>query len=231
MKILLVSDMHGKNPSRLVKDMENRGVEKVVFLGDYDTPEILRETMQTELIKNFIVGNHDLHYIYEIRIDGKTMEGSYLNYARQWDKNPSEKKFIENAIKGKSFNAGLTLEQKIEDGGKIAYCHGGIILKNSSEDEILDGLWQRMNSIENIKINFDKMEKQKYDILFRGHDHSASTIILNGFNNQMGRTLDNKINLLKGNRYIVSIGSFYYGDYAIFDSKTREIEHRNRRDD
>lgn len=231
MKILLVADMHGKRPLNFVRQMMDRKIEQVVFLGDYDTPEILRQIRQTDLMKSFVVGNHDLHYIYEMQIEGKTMEKSYIDYANLWDINFREKKFIEDAIRGKSFDAGLTIEQKIEDGSKIAYCHGGIIEKSSSESEIIKGIWQRMNSIESIRINFNKMKKQKYKILFRGHDHHSATIVLNESNGLMGKSIENKIKLLNENRYIVSVGSFYYGNYAIFDSKNREIEYRNRRDD
>ena len=231
MKILLVADSHGKRPLNFVRQMMDRKIEQVVFLGDYDTPEVLKDLIEIDLRKKFIVGNHDFHYVYGIGIEGHMMENTDVGYTNLWGKNPEEKKFILDAVCGKILNAGLTLEEEIEEGIKIAYSHGGIVDEINSKQKIIDSLWQRAKYPEDVKINFEKMAEKNYKILFRGHDHEHSTIVLNGSNGLMGKSIENKIKLFNGNRYIVSVGSFYYGDYAIFDSTTREIEYRNRGDD
>jgi len=231
MKTLLIADTHGKNPSNFIRQMIDKKIEQVVFLGDYDTPKILKRSKEIELRKKIIVGNHEFHYVYGVELRGNLMESSSNSYVSLWDENPLEKKFILDAILGKITYAGLTLEEEIEDGSKIAYCHGGIVSKNSSRTEIVESIWQRAKCPEDIEINFKKMKEKNYSILFRGHDHEHFTIFLNGLSSLIGKSIENKIKLLNGNRYIVSVGSFYYGDYAIFDSKSREIEYRNRGDD
>jgi len=222
-KILLIADMHGENPVGIVKQSREE-VEQVVFLGDYDTPEIVRELRKLRIKKRFIVGNHDLHYVNGLEISGPLMTMPWQKYVKLWKNNPNEKKFIERAIMGESKNAGLILEDKLEDGIKIAYCHGGIV------DNGLDAsryVWQRMFSEENIMENFSKIIEEDYWILFRAHDHTSAVISLREKPARLEYPIGERIKLAKTKRHIVKIGPFYYDNYAIFDSNTGILEYKD----
>ena len=222
MKTIFISDMHGRDPSYLVrKERRENGIEQAVFLGDYDTPEVLRELRKIKIPKKFVVGNHELHYAYDLELMSPLMGKSWEEYVELWQKNPRELKFIEEAIKGRK-DAGLILEDKLGK-RKIVYCHGGIIDEGSPDSDAPGYVWQRMFDERTIVNTFAKMIEKKYWALFRGHDHSGTILGLNKYHN-LTHPEGWKVKLENENRYIINIGAFYHGDYAILDSSKKTLE-------
>jgi predicted phosphodiesterase len=231
MKTLIIADMHGKNPAGLVKQEQKESwIDDAVFLGDYDTPGVLRELRKLRIPKKFIVGNHDLHYVYELEIGGPTMSLSWEEYSKLWDKNPKEKDFIEDSIVGRKKNAGLILEDRLETGKTICYCHGGIVDSGSPESDAPGYVWQRMYSDDNLMMNFLKMIEKNYWVLFRGHDHCSTVSSLRKKPAKLYTRLGEKIKLEKSRLHIATVGAFFNGDYALFDSKTGILEYKNTGD-
>jgi predicted phosphodiesterase len=228
MKTLLITDMHGRSPVELVRqERKESGIEQAVFLGDYDTPEVLRDLRRLKIKKKFVIGNHDLHYAYGLEIDGPNMNMSWREYVRLWNQNPKERDFIKSAVSGERQSSGLILEDIFEKETKIAYCHGGIVNFETLDSTALEYVWQRMHSGETALMNFFRMIEKNYWIMFRGHDHCSAVTSLNKKPAKLEYSADRKIKLAKNKLHIASIGSFFYGDYAIFDPKTRVLEHKN----
>ncbi len=218
--------MHGENPSELVKAEQKRGIGKVVFLGDYDTPDVLRDLRKLRIPKKFLVGNHDYHYLKNIGISSSLMRNSVGEYSRIWHSNHEQTAFLEKAIAGKGKNSGITLQEKLDNGKTIAYCHGG--LRFEDDDYPLDTLWRRMiYSSEQVVKTFLQMEQEDYWILFRGHDHHPNVISLNKKPAKIETPIGEKLRLSKNKRHIVTIGSFYHGNYATFNSEDGILEHKN----
>ncbi len=220
--------MHGEDPSGLVEKEEKvSGINKAVFLGDYDTPDILRNLRNLKIKKKFIIGNHDLHYVYGLGIIGSTMKYSWEEYASLWNRNPKEKDFIEKAIIKTRRNSGLILEDKLESGEKIVYCHGGIVDSGSPDSDAPGYVWQRMYSKENALMNFLRMREKDYWTIFRGHDHSSFVIDFKEKLKKIEKCFKNKITLAKNNLHIVNVGAFFNGDYALFDEDARILKFKN----
>ncbi len=227
MKTLLLADMHGEDPCGLILEEKKKGIEQVVCLGDYDTPEVLRNIRKLDMPAKFVLGNHDLHYVYKQAISSQKMRFSWREYADLWDKSPLEKRFIEGALAGKRKNAGLVLTDKFEKDKQIVYCHAGILDLKSEHRDIPECVWERMLTEKNLLNTFSKMYTLNYWTLFRGHD---DTSIVETFNIHQCRIEDcweNKVKLAKDKIHIASVGSFYHGDYALFDSDTQVLEYKN----
>jgi len=226
MKYLIVSDMHGESPVDCIqREIKENGIGKLVCLGDYDTPEVLREIRKIRIPKILTVGNHDLHYVYELGISSPIMKLSAPDYADLWNNNPQEKEFIEDAIAGRKKNAGLIVEAN-QGGRKIAYAHASLVDAGSPDSDVYGYVWQRLYTEEAVVMNFAKMIQENYWILFRGHDMGTSALALNK-DKKIEYPNGEKIMLEPEKRYIITTGEFYYGNYVVFDSKEKTIEFKN----
>lgn len=225
MKIMLMTDMHGENPREAIdREQKDTKLDKIVFLGDYDTPEVVRDLRKIKTKKNFVVGNHELHYIFGLEIRGTLMKGSWKDYVALWKRNPREYGFMEDLM---IYGNGFILEDILEDKRKIAYCHGGIVDSDSPDSDAPGYVWQRMYSEENLVANFAKMIEKKYCVLFRGHDHCSAVASLDKKTGKVTTPVGERVKLAKNKRHIVSVGAFYHGDYALFDSQTRYVDFKN----
>jgi predicted phosphodiesterase len=217
MKILLISDMHGKSPRDLVENLE---FDEAVFLGDYDTPQVLKDLLTLDLRKKFLVGNHELHYVWNLGIT--TSNGiPWQKYAELWKQNTEEFEFIENAAEGKIPNAGFILEDNL-NGRRVCYCHASIVDSGSPDSDAPGYIWQEMNSNKSSEMNFNRMRKIGYNLMFRGHAHQE--FVKRAGNNGIETLFEKKLELPKNNLHIVSVGAFVNGNYALFDSTTGIVE-------
>jgi hypothetical protein len=210
---------------------ENK-VERAVFLGDYDTPEVVRGLCKLRIPKKFVVGNHDWHYIEDLYISGPTMSMPQAEYTALWNerKNSKERKFISDAMdcRNRKANAGVILEDKL-CGKKVAYAHASLVDHGSPDSDAPGYVWGRMYNAETVYLNFMEMMKRDYWIFFRGHDPSSSI----GSIPMKGKLNAKEINglfkfkthakLSKNRRYIITLPAFCEGGYAFFDTRTREI--------
>jgi len=227
--------MHGLSPVKLVKrEIKNNGVEKLVCLGDYDTPEVLRDIRRLKLPKVLIVGNHDFHYVHNLGIRSENMHGSWEEYVKLWIKNPTEKSFIERAIKGNSIKrrntcSGLVVED-IFDRLKVSYSHASIVDGGSPVSEAPGYVWARFRDSLNILQNFVRMNERNIGIMFRGHDHISYSggVPINGLTEARNIndlfSMARAVVLDKNKRYIISVGAFIDAEYALFDTNSMRLE-------
>lgn len=229
MKTIFISDMHGQSPAFIVqREMKESGIEKAVFLGDYDTPEVLREIRKLRLKKVFVVGNHDYHYMFGYGVSSDMMQASADDYAQLWKRNPRERDFILNAIKRWTKSSGVIVEDKF-NGEKAVYAHASLVDIDSCDRDVPDYVWNRIiRSNESMLLNFLRMKEKNYRFFFRGHDHY--NVVFSSYDGNLGGSLSSSADrqiLETEKRHIISVGSFYYGDYALFDDRTGELEFRN----
>ena len=226
-KLLLIADMHGENPSGLVREeIKNSGIERVIFLGDYDTPAVLRELRKLRIPKKFLVGNHDYHFVNEMGISGQFMNGlSASDYFELWNDSPREKKFIEKEIQR---NPLLCLEEELPF-GKVAYAHASLVDAGSPDSDAPGYVWGRMNDINQVLLNFAKMKEKNYSIFFRAHDHDLQGVLT--FNPKAENCFEylagDRIRLQKSRRHIVNVGAFVGGSYTVFDDKSGDVHFWN----
>jgi predicted phosphodiesterase len=230
MKNIIITDMHGEDPSELViREQRESGIERAIFLGDYDTPKIFEKVRKLKIPKILVAGNHDLHYIYGLEIGAPYMTQSWQGYVKEWDKFPRQKEFMEKLILGKVPNAGVIVETK---SGKrnVVYCHASIVDSGSPDSDAPGYVWQRMHSEENMLLNFLKMMEKNYWVMFRGHDHYSMVSSLRKNPARIETPIKEKLRLAKNRLHIVTVGPFLNGDYALFDDKSGYLEFKNTGD-
>ncbi|MBT3397675.1 metallophosphoesterase [archaeon] len=238
MKIALLSDFHGISPiekaEALVRD---EGVERVVFMGDYDDPSILEEIIQVSfpvdgLKKVILVGNHDVDFAFGRNVYSHGLEHSQEEYFELWGDNPSGD-FVRGA--SEVFDGilhGVKVIHRFDQ--NYVYVHGALI-GDPVYPMDLPETWGRLiddgttgfSGERRLMCNFNEMIKQDYDVMFRGHDH-----IFRAFSVPRGDSVhslsamtsfsDEGV-LWKDRRHIVSVGAFCERRYAIFDDETRKL--------
>ncbi len=240
---MFISDMHGASP---VVDIQNEiasgGIEKLVCLGDYDTPEILRELLRLDIPKKLVVGNHDYGYVKNTEVKSIEMgKKTFKDYVALWDQQEFlfERNFIASASDEKdlSRNAGLILNDVL-CGEKVSYAHCGFIDVVNPFSEFPECLRTRMHwvrdSEKNIVANFERMQEDDTWILFRGHEHTPLVFsIYRNFPAECTNIDDSATFRVHGGiilnpkqNYIISVGAFIEGQYAIFDTDNRKLEFR-----
>lgn len=225
MKTLLLTDAHGRQVSDFIQEQREReGIERVVFLGDYDTPQVVREIRKLDIPKIMIIGNHDYYFAKGGYWYSPMQTLSEEKYMELWDNAQSEKDFLLEALQGNCQNAGVKVSEKIRK-RTLTYVHGSLWYKPQEDD--LQGnipyLWGRIRSREDAEKIFPIMQKQHIWVLFKGHDHNHRLFIKDKMGILGGELGTDNWNLKNDKRYIVSIGPWKEGEYAIFDSDKRSI--------
>ncbi len=250
MKTLLITDMHGKDPSRLIRRVvEKEGIERLVVLGDLDTPEVLKSIRDSvkSLGLDFIytVGNHEYNFVRHWGLSSTNMvkdikvprNGKLENalhtksadeYFSEWDDETEQKDFVLIASINRGMDSkryGLIVPKK-----EIVYAHASLVDTDRTEKDSPDIIWGRLlKNNKKLTENFKAMEEiDDFRLFFRGHDHvpsvrcSADGKYIRYFDELSGKY---KLNL-EDMRSIVTVGAFIEGKYAIYDSEKQEIDFR-----
>jgi len=222
-----MSDFHGKSPVQLVERLQNSGVERAVFLGDYDNPQILKEILKLEIDKIVLIGNHDYEFASGDEVYSQLLEMPSHKYPLWWRDCPDEQRFVLGCYKIRQGRKKGIKVVRGSDNGKIVYVHGALVSKGgfSTPHEV----WARMILDKSKIANFKEMQRKNYWVLFHGHDHERKVLTLD-----KGESAENfqdlnwrNFKLDAGKRYIIGIGGFWFGDYALFDDETLNLEFRN----
>lgn len=230
MKTLLFTDSHGRDPTELIDwAVKAEGIEKLVSLGDLDTPDVLRKFLQKATQHNLsyrlAIGNHDYHYVVKHWGTGSHEEARYSasDAISDWDMSPIEKQFILNANEGKNPYAGLIVPDN-----EIVYAHAS--LQDVPSDEVsgvTDIVWGYLfKSAAKIDANFEEMARRDdFRLFFRGHDHQNNLFTPEGnfTGDYFGYWGKYKIDI-ENARTIVTVGAFLDGKFALYDSKTQEVD-------
>jgi predicted phosphodiesterase len=224
MKNLIFSDAHGKSIKLLLEKAKQEGIERVIGLGDYDTPEVLRELLASKFQRIVVVGNHDYHYIRGLPITGELMKGDLEDYALRWFNTP-ERKYLEEAINKPNQTRGLVVVREIK-GRKIAFSHSSLTGEIDLEIGFPLCFWNRIVSQISAREEFKLMQAKKISILFRGHDHYSGCYTHQDKKEPqlVERLFKSQINLEPDARHIVCVGAYHHGEYCIFDDETLSLK-------
>lgn len=225
MKTLLLADLHTEKASKLVHAIaREEDIGTLAFLGDVDTPEVLKNLINSARQNNlrliYTPGNHEYHFANcEKGIIG------WQPYARIWKDFPKEKQFVKDASKINASDKSLIVADN-----EIVYAHASLVDGPSiTNPQVSDIMWGRLQTSNDLlALNFKKMkELDDFRLFFRGHDHAsaiytydANTVKkLDDFRGKFSLDLENSI-------VIATIGAFFQGQYAIYDSEKQKIDFR-----
>lgn len=201
MKNLLLADLHRIEPFELIKKLRKQGrIDRVVCLGDYDSPEMIEGLLELDMPKVILPGNHD----YPLLVDAVKLERGiavnkqtypdYLPYYREsyWAavrkivENPKLREFanrfvLDSKNSGReNYNPERRLEhsEQTARGDRIIYVHSSIFDSETLDEEFQENyqLWERMfgffanNAKQVIEGNLREMQTRGCSVLFRGHD-------------------------------------------------------------
>jgi predicted phosphodiesterase len=239
MRILYLSDFHGKSPLELIKrQYKENNISRVVSLGDYDNPKILEDLIDLKsdlkIDMRFLVGNHDQGVVKGLSFSS-ILSPDFDTLYSQWKSQNRARSFIQEslAVGAKGRKKGTKIVERI-NGQKAVYAHGSLLW----EDAIYNNLiWGRLDSYENlakVQSNLSIMKKKGYWALFRGHDHVSEVFSIRkraniSIENIENLTQQSPIKLEKGRRYIISIGGYFQGVYGILDTDKQEFDFFNEK--
>jgi predicted phosphodiesterase len=249
MKTLLITDVHSKSPIDFIKNQQQKGIERLIFLGDVDEPKILEELISFDINKILLLGNHEYPFLYSYRNLKLHDSMKYFNYSeekirgkwKKWNQSDILRSYFEK--KPQLFLDNSDNEENLQfkedtDGKKIIYLHGLLCspFTCSSRPATLFGSLKREDGNINdaiLNYNFLEMKEKNYWLMFRGHDHRNDCFSI-GLNNspfvngvwyQLNPTKKSqKIDLDENRRYLLSLGAFTHGCFGVFDSREKTIE-------
>jgi len=236
MKTFIGSDFHGRNPVPLVKSLvEKEGIERAVFLGDYDEPDILRDILDLEIDKIVLMGNHDHDFCFGKEVYSPNLGRPLEEYWKIWGETVEGKYGRECAGITKGIRKGMKVVRRINN-QKAVYVHGALM---SMRDEDPPEIWGRLlydsgwgfTRERRVICNFREMKKEDYWTMFRGHDHFPIVFSTNKKNyseniKEVNSSIDSVV-LKKRDMNIVSVGAYVEGCYSVFDDKNYLFEFRD----
>ncbi len=226
MKIVIVSDIHGKPLSRLENEVLNATKpELFLCLGDFDQTRTIQEVMQLQRKYPTIVvpGNHE-HSIYNgLSIYSGALEAQGKDHQtlhRELNENQTAKDYVKNLLA--SHKKEIFLDEKRF--GKIyrtIVIHGGLdgsLRSNPYASGMEAELWYRLNTEEDHVRNFVEMEKQGFRVMLRGHDAESTYaykdpekgIVINGGNRDY-RMFPQRL-------HTITVGDYFDGQYGVIDT-------------
>jgi predicted phosphodiesterase len=237
MRSLIISDLHSidiKFMLNIIADARKNGIERLVCLGDFDDPRLLKNILDLEMKKIIVIGNHDVALTTEEDPHSPDVIDPE-KYWDAWENSEREIRFVENARKY-GFDKmhpefGVRVVEKVQ-GKKICYVHGSIYGDDTCwglSPYIRGRMLSRGEGHETVKEkrigNFLEMQKQGYWILFRGHDHGLE-LLSRDKNPSITEVLPNAgeaVRLEPEKTYIATMGRLSEGGYATFDDTKREL--------
>lgn len=230
MKTLLLADLHYRDPSDLVKKLQDQEeIQRAIFLGDYDNPEIIKKISKLEIPKIILWGNHEDEEWLELK------------------KQPSKASYIRVLKSQLSKISGEIYQEKINN-KKIIYCHGTLTEAEGLNPLLWGSLFQskqsgNLSELEakkhEVDLNFEEMSRRGSDILVRGHDHIQKVLSWDKQTYNFTEEINNgDIFLDPEKQHIINIGRFgnhipnkYGSRYAILDTENWIIKLRLERNE
>lgn len=197
MATLIFSDMHRKNPLSTIEELaQEMLVEKVIFLWDYDSADLVRELIEFKLLgaeKAILVGNHDYPFMLESQETGNARlplsleedfgEKEYGEEVEKWRRCPVLKEFAKRYLKRENMFVHVEDSKR----GDIVYCHSSLYDSKCKEREcapvkylpyqVMESFFSHEEGVKRennpiIRNNFLVMKQKGYSIFFRAHDHT-----------------------------------------------------------
>jgi predicted phosphodiesterase len=247
MKYLMFGDIHGEDPSKLERVIDEDNTDCLICLGDFDQTKSINkfldmkekyEKIGVQIID--IPGNHD-HAILNNLIIGS---GTLLSQEKEldWeDEDVYEKivnKFHNNLKKDKRafeyieklVNSDLKKEIYLDENKfgkeyKTIIVHGGLngnLRSYPTCPKEIKNLWYRIENIDDKEFNFNEMNLNDYKIMIVGHEHFRDYVhryIENGKEkiDEPNPRVEEEFELKEG-QHIINPGPLFYQYYATIDT-------------
>lgn len=228
-QIMLISDMHGTDPTKAIqREIDSGGVERLVALGDYDTPDILRKILYIDIPKITLPGNHEYHDIFESVPDSFIKSISLTDSPEMWNNKEytRERKCMMDRLQGN----GREIYEEGEGEKRRAHVPAGIVDMGSPNPKVTGYVWCKMDSPGVVEANLRRMQEKDIWLLIRGHDHKFGLISTQRreWSSQISWEVSNRFScplpLPTNQRHIITVGPFYCRHYTILDTEKKEIE-------
>lgn len=175
MKALIVGDFHDRDLTGLEYLIKKEKPTQIISLGDFDIIPAINELINLSKKHRVIsvAGNHEHAFLNDMEIYSPTIDGLRTT-AGILHRELMENKAAMEYVKKLTLPKNLIKTLKI---GKfdIAIVHGALngYLRNSPdfEDANFNKLWYRLLDKDDMKKNFEAMQKKGFNLMIRGHDH------------------------------------------------------------
>lgn len=232
MKTLILSDVHNQNLKKTIKTIdeliEKEKPDKLAFLGDCDLPEIYEHLLNLRVDKRIAIGNHELAWSNNIVIYSSLFESQPGDYIEWWNNHPDLKEFVlKNAkLEGVAGESSGKIVIDSLSGKKVVYSHCGIAWNKSLDSDFC----LKLELWGTICDSFNKMKEKDYWLWFKGHDHASQIFALplnaNPFEIDY-KERHSPVVFNSEKRYIIRVGCFALGVYAVLDGASKKLEFKN----
>lgn len=253
MKRGILTDLHSTSPFDFIQSMKGI-IDDWAFLGDYDDPKLLKGLIALGGDRILTIGNHDYFFALRAPHMSFTEEGSlrWNELVYSWGESEEETDFVGYCVEDiEGAREGVRV---LRDGkfGKVLYTHSKFSQEicESLSDRLgpsrgrfsvpEDNLAAKLNSddgwVLSLRENFQEMVRRDVGVMFRGHDHGGfyggyriCSADRDGRNIEMNSVgYDERFVFNANKRYVVSVGPFSVGDYAVFDEDANSVEFGDR---
>ena len=233
MTYYVIGDFHGRSIEEFVEEESPDSNDTIVSTGDFDQVSVINEfiDLKEKIGEENVVdvgGNHDYALLHEKAIKS----GTVISQSKTFDEmvedlhendNDRSKAYLESILDPK------IKEFKLADRSCVLV-HGGLTgyLQNPEIDEEAKPLWYRLWYEKDFKKNFEIMQKEGYDIGFRGHDHWTEHAFLSKeISEDVSYNLPepgDSYKLDDTHRHIITHGPWFEGHYLSIDEEKVEVK-------
>jgi predicted phosphodiesterase len=222
MKRCILTDTHSRDPRPFIEKMSSC-FDSWAFLGDYDNPEVLNylRTMPGDNI--VIVGNHEYDFAM-----GRVPDSSYILFREKileklWENADEEKEFVLDCIEDVDGERCGVRVIRGDAGRRVAYAHSNIGLRTWSN--LSERLCRPNKPLGFMEDAFRNLVNKGVGIMLRGHDHVSRIFSIDGEGSDFreGKIRREEIFLDPNRRYIISVGAFVDGKYAVYDEGKQSV--------
>jgi predicted phosphodiesterase len=238
MRYALLTDIHGRELSNFIDEMQEFDPDVLICLGDFDqVPTIHQYLDYKERLeaqgKTVITlpGNHDHCILNDIEMYSPTLSDQRKQYWELRDElrqDPRALEFISSLFERERE---FPLRESIQlvpgvvgENFNTILMHGAIkgSCVDDVEEEVTD-LWNRLEWVGHSYPNHRAMEQLGLDVMIRGHDHRPT---YDTFLDREGKRYTphpgDKFVLVGGMAHIITIGAYFDGWYATIDTQFQE---------
>ncbi|MFP4038738.1 MAG: metallophosphoesterase family protein [Candidatus Nanohaloarchaea archaeon] len=221
MTVFVIGDYHGASIQTFLEEKDPASEDRLFSLGDFDTVESInefldfRERFGEENVVD-VGGNHDKALIEDYKVTSRTSKtpGELLRdlendqEAREYLESITQKPIAEFEIggrKGVLAHAGLT----------------GLVRNKDIPDEIKPFIY-RLWEEDHFDDNFDRMDREGYEIMIRGHEHYTEHATRNKDDDTIRFNLPDsgeEYRLNSGSLHILTNGALMDGHYLQIDEE------------
>jgi predicted phosphodiesterase len=241
MKYLVLSDVHGRDLEPMQAVVKQEQFDTFLFLGDLD---LMRSIRQVKALADrfeaeydgavLVPGNHD-HALYAgLDIASGTLREQGTNMhmlRRELDHTPELETFLDDLVAGRDPGTPTPHSKTLGmDGFDAVLVHGGLTGSLRSYPgcpSTIHDLWYRLRSETQYRETFTAMDRQGFDLVLRGHDHTPGLTTERNWRIETFRVTGAEEHILEpGTRYVLTAGAYCDGWYTTLETSEKQVRVR-----